>query len=446
MLIIVLLLGGTGIPECADLCEVQFFYSKSCPHCKKQMVLMEALAANNADLKIHFYEVSEHQTIWQDYLDRYNIQYRGFPRTFIGSKTFVGYSNDAVALEYSDILQGYLGNRVQIVKAIEKMLGHKVQLGSFNQHSSFPKPTILQFWPLLLPLIFGLSYFVLKPWLIHENRVRLWQGGFAATSILSFFLLLAQLSDATIRAYAEGLPYPVFVTVIALADGFNPCAFTVLIILLSLLTYTKSRRDMILLGGTFIATSAIMYFIFIMLLVIVGGFFLERYGRVIMLLLGAAITGAGLLNIKDFFFLNKGFSLSLSEQQKLKFTKQASGVVKDLGRKEGKLYLAVGGTITLGVFVNLVELGCTAILPVVYLTTLVGRYDSYFIYSAWTAFYCIIYVIPLLVILANFVYFFKSVRLSEKQGRLLKLISGAFMLLFGLLMMFKPEMLSFSWL
>lgn len=426
--------------------EIYFFYSKSCPHCAEQVPLMKALHENNPDLKVLAFEIHDSARIWNSFLKKYGIQYRGFPRTFIGDMSFVGYSSSSVALEYSDITQGYLGNRVQIVKAIEKLLGHPVSLGDFTETKTTGKVTIASFWPLLMPVVYLLAYLSLRTYLVHDNRKRIWQAGFAATIIISFFLLLAQLPGESIRLFAQTLPYPLFVGVIALADGFNPCAFTVLIILLSLLTYTKSRRDMLLLGGTFIVTSGIMYFIFIMILVMIGGFFLEQYGRVIMLLLGAAIAAAGLLNIKDFFFLDKGVSLGLSENQKLQFSKQASGIVKGLSKQGGKLYLAIGGTIMLGVVVNLVELGCTAILPVVYLTTLVSRYDGYTAYALWTALYCFVYTLPLLAILANFIYFFKSVRLSEHQGRLLKLSSGGFMLFFGLLMIFKPEMLSFSWL
>lgn len=426
--------------------EIYFFYSKSCPHCHEQIPLMQALEENNPEIKILAYEIHDSNKIWDSFLKKYNIKYRGFPRTFIGDISFVGYSSSAVALEYSDVVQGYHGNRVQIVKAIEKRIGHKVSLGDFLEKHKEKNVSLTSFWPLLLPPLYLMSFIFMRRYFSEENKKRLWQAGFAATFIISFFLFLAQLPGATVQAYAQSLPYPLFVGAIALADGFNPCAFTVLIILLSLLTYTKSRRDMALLGGTFIVTSAVMYFIFIMVLVLIGGFFLEQYGQIIMLLLGAGIAAAGILNVKDFFFFDKGVSLSLSEKQKLQFSQKASGIVKDLGKKGGKLYLAIGGTIMLGIVVNLVELGCTAILPVVYLTTLVSRYDSYTAYSIWTAFYCLIYILPLLAILANFIYFFKSVRLSEQQGRLLKLTSGAFMVFFGLLMIFKPEMLSFSWL
>lgn len=426
--------------------EIYFFYSKSCPHCHEQIPLMQALEENNPEIKILAYEIHDSNKIWDSFLKKYNIKYRGFPRTFIGDISFVGYSSSAVALEYSDVVQGYHGNRVQIVKAIEKRIGHKVSLGDFLEKHKEKNVSLTSFWPLLLPPLYLMSFIFMRRYFSEENKKRLWQAGLAATFIISFFLFLAQLPGATVQAYAQSLPYPLFVGAIALADGFNPCAFTVLIILLSLLTYTKSRRDMALLGGTFIVTSAVMYFIFIMVLVLIGGFFLEQYGQIIMLLLGAGIAAAGILNVKDFFFFDKGVSLSLSEKQKLQFSQKASGIVKDLGKKGGKLYLAIGGTIMLGIVVNLVELGCTAILPVVYLTTLVSRYDSYTAYSIWTAFYCLIYILPLLAILGNFIYFFKSVRLSEQQGRLLKLTSGAFMVFFGLLMIFKPEMLSFSWL
>ncbi len=106
----------------------------------------------------------------------------------------------------------------------------------------------------------------------------------------------------------------------------------------------------------------------------------------------------------------------------------------------------LGGTILLAIFVNIIELGCTAILPAVYMTSLLQYCDSnrWLCSIFWTGIYALIYIIPLMAILANFVYSFKSSRLSETQGKMLKLIAGIFMLFFGLLMIFKPELLSFS--
>ena len=436
------LFGSSAPADDQEPLAIYFFYSAGCPHCHDQMPLMRAIDANNPDVVVHFHEVSQSNEIWRQFLEQWQLRFAGVPRTFIGETTFVGYGESGVALTWSEPLHGYLGNRVQIVKAVEKELGHRISLGDYGEiDEAVATPGLIAFWPLLLPLLYGLSYPLVARRLGTNGR-QLWLGGLAALVIITVFLQLAALPEETVQRFAEGLPYPLFVSAIALADGFNPCAFTVLVILLSLLTYTNSRRDMLLIGGVFIATSAIMYFLFIMILVVIGGFFLERYGTIIMVALGSIIAAAGLLSVKDFFFLNRGFSLSLSEKQKLQFTKKASGIVRDLRASGGKLWLAIGGTVVLGVFVNLVELGCTAILPAVYMTTLVSRFDGLAVYSAWTALYSLVYILPLLAILLNFVYFFKSVRLTERQGRLLKLFAGTFMLLFGLLMIFKPELLA----
>ena len=69
-----------------------------------------------------------------------------------------------------------------------------------------------------------------------------------------------------------------------------------------------------------------------------------------------------------------------------------------------------------------------------------GAAPCYFI---WTALYAVIYVIPLLLILSNFIYSFESSRMTETQGRILKLVGGLFMLFFGLVMIFQPKLLLF---
>jgi len=44
----------------------------------------------------------------------------------------------------------------------------------------------------------------------------------------------------------------------------------------------------------------------------------------------------------------------------------------------------------------------------------------------------------------NFIYSFKSARLTETQGRRLKLVAGLFMVFFGLVMIFQPNLLVFG--
>jgi hypothetical protein len=261
------------------------------------------------------------------------------------------------------------------------------------------------------------------------------------------FIFIALTPEQYIKEFAETFPFPVFVFIIALADGFNPCAFTVLIILLSLLTHTKSKKKMGLIGGVFIATSAIMYFIFIISLMWVGSWVFGQYGPIILKILGITVLAAGLLNLKDYFFFKKGISLTLSSKQQKEITKKARKLVKDVDTAEDKkaLVAALIATVGLAAFVNLVELGCTAILPAVYMASLFQSHGSSIgiPHLTYTAFYSIIYIIPLFAILFNFIYYFKSERITENQGRILKLAGGLLMVMFGIIMLLKPELLMF---
>ncbi|OZH55572.1 glutaredoxin [Hydrocoleum sp. CS-953] len=423
--------------------DIYFFYSKTCPHCAKQKPLMEYIDKQNEEVKVNSFEVSQNPQIWQEFLAKYQITSQAVPRTFIGDKNFIGYSETEGELEYNSVYKGYIGYRNQIIQAIETELGYIVNIPGRDKQIQLP------WYIIFLPILYLCSYPLLNKKLNNEQRKRYWFGGLITTIIISLFFFITFTPDAIIKQFAQGLPFPLFVSTIALADGFNPCAFTVLIILLSLLSYTKSRRDMTLIGSTFVATSGVMYFLFIMIMILVGSVFLDKYGTIFMLVLGVIITLAGLINIKDYFFFKQAFSLSLSEKQQLSISKKAREIARKLQNSQGskKMFLAaLGGTILLAIFVNIVELGCTAILPAVYMTTLIQycQENVWLCFSFWTGIYALIYIIPLLAILLNFIYSFKSSRLSESQGRILKLIGGTFMLFFGLVMIFKPEFLTFG--
>ena len=60
----------------------------------------------------------------------------------------------------------------------------------------------------------------------------------------------------------SSLSLPAFTLVLAGLDSFNPCAFFVLLFLLSLLVHARSRGHMLLIGGTFVFFSGLLYFIF----------------------------------------------------------------------------------------------------------------------------------------------------------------------------------------
>jgi glutaredoxin/ABC-type polysaccharide/polyol phosphate export permease len=423
--------------------DIHFFYSRTCPHCKSEMKFLKQIEGEYPELKINYLEIPINSDMLEEFAQEYNTSTTGVPRTFIGDKAFVGFAWQDGPEEFNPALKAYTGYGNQLRKEILDLL--EIKNDQIKQEEQ--KQAFNALWILILPLLYLLSYLIFRKKLRQKGFHRHWLAGLIALIIISLFIIVTLTPETVIKNFASSLPFPIFVFIIALADGFNPCAFTVLVILLSLLTYTKDKKSMAIIGMTFIITSAIIYFIFIMVMIGVGEWAIQKYGPVIMTSLGIILLFAGIINVKDFFFFKKGLSLSISDKHKSRITRHAVKISKLLQESKSlrTFLFALAATVLLAVFVNLVELGCTALLPAAYMISLLKTvgYNTW-LQVFWTMIYSVIYIIPLLAILSDFIYTFKSTRMTEKQGRILKLISGIFMLAFGIIMVFKPELLVFA--
>ncbi len=170
----------------------------------------------------------------------------------------------------------------------------------------------------------------------------------------------------------------------AAVDSINPCAFGVLIFLLAYLAETGKR--MLLNGITYIVGVFVTYFIAgVLLLPVIRK--IAQASVWVYLIIGTIIILAGLLEIKDFFWYGRWFSLSIfpSEVQRIK------AYVKKVSNKLSTAFF-------LGVFVAIVELPCTgaAYLAVLTLMSLSGLNISNF---TLLVLYNIIFVLPLVIIL-----------------------------------------------
>jgi thiol-disulfide isomerase/thioredoxin len=228
---------------------------------------------------------------------------------------------------------------------------------------------------------------------------------------------------------------PILTVVIAGLDAFNPCAFFVLLFLLSLMVHARSRARMMMVGGTFVMISGMIYFVFMAAWLNV--FLLIGELRLVTLVAGLIAVGLASINIKDYFWFNSGPSLSIPESKKPGMYQRMRNLVA--ARSLPAMLL---GTALLAIAVNSYELLCTAGLPMVYTRILTLREADTFVYYMYLVLYNIIYVIPLLIIVMLFVLRFGSRKLGESEGRLLKLMSGMMMLGLGGLMLFAPTALN----
>lgn len=234
---------------------------------------------------------------------------------------------------------------------------------------------------------------------------------------------------------ADRLSLPAFTVMLAGLDAFNPCAFFVLLFLLSLLAHQKNRRRMALIGAVFVLASGLMYFAFMAAWLNV--FALLGALTWITLTAGLLAIGVGLINIKDFFAFGHGPTLSIPESRKAEIYRRVRAI---LNAEQWPAML--GATLLLAVAANFYELLCTAGFPMVYTRLLTLSDLSPGARYAYLAFYNLIYVLPLALIVWVFVRALGARKLSEREGRLLKLLSGIMMLELGILLTVAPGLLN----
>jgi glutaredoxin len=262
-----------------------------------------------------------------------------------------------------------------------------------------------------------------------DNIIAFIEGNYSESeekSVIDFLGMQIDLSQ---------LSLPVLTIILGAIDSLNPCSFFVLLFLLSILLYTKSRKKMILIGGIFIFFSGLIYFL--MMSAILNVLTVVAFETIIALVAGIIAIIFGILNIKDFFYYKKGPTASISKEKKGKLFRQMRKIIKITS-----IPSLIAATVILAISANSVELLCSFNLPVIYTQALdtysMGMASNYL----YLILYNIIYIIPLLIILGIMVITLGRWKLSEFQGRILKLFAGTMILSLGIILITKPSLLN----
>jgi len=232
----------------------------------------------------------------------------------------------------------------------------------------------------------------------------------------------------------ERLGLPLFTLALGLLDGFNPCAMWVLLFLLSLLVRLRDRHRMALIAGTFVLVSGAVYYLFMAawlnLFLLVG---LSSW-----LLAGLALLAVliGLINLRDGLRPAGGFALSIPASAK-------PGLYARIRRilQSQSLWAALGGVAALALVVNFVELLCTAGLPAIYTAVLAQQQLGALAHHAYLGLYILGYIADDALMVTVAVLALSSHKLTQRSGATLKLVSGAVMLVLGVVMLLRPEWL-----
>ena len=233
---------------------------------------------------------------------------------------------------------------------------------------------------------------------------------------------------------ASRLGLPLFTIALGLLDGFNPCAMWVLLFLLSLLVRLQDRKRMAIIAGTFVLVSGLVYYAFMAAWLNV--FLAVGLTATVRWVLGGAALVIGAFNVKDFFAFGRGPSFSIPSSAKPGLYARARAVLD-----ADMLAASLMAVAALAVVVNLIELLCTAGLPAIYTAVLTQHALEPAAYYAYLGLYIVGYIFDDSVMVATAVFALNRRKLTERAGRWLKLLSGAVMLLLGIVLIARPEWL-----
>ena len=166
-------------------------------------------------------------------------------------------------------------------------------------------------------------------------------------------------------------------------------------------------------------------------------FLLIGLSRATQMVLGGIAGLVGLVNVKDFFALGKGASLTIPEAAKPGLYTQLRRVLE-----AENLSGALVGAIVLAVLVNTIELLCTAGFSAVYTQILTLRQLPWWEYYGYLGLYNVAYILDDSLMVTIAVVTLGRRKLQKKEGRWLKLISGVVMLSLGGILIAKPEWLT----
>lgn len=379
---------ASAVPQSnASALTLHFFWAPNCPHCAAAKPFIETLQRRHPRLQLREYEIWRQRENFELLLalaERHSGGVVSTPAIVLGDRLWFGF-NDATGDE------------------IEQTLVRCLDGGCSELLTAAGKPTAAEPPPAETPTTPEKAAPVKVP-------------------------LVGSLDP-------ESLSLPVLTLVLGLLDSFNPCAFFVLLFLLSLLVHLRSRRIMLLVGGTFVFFSGLIYFLF--MAAWLNLFLLAGRMQQVTTVAGIVALLVATLNIKDFFFFHRGLTLSIPESAKPRLFKRMRRLLT-----EDRLPSILLGTVVLAVAANSYELLCTAGFPMVYTRALTLHNLERWQYYAGLALYNVIYVVPLLVIVIIFTFTLGARKLSEWHGRVLKLVSGMMMLLLGLALLVNPGLLN----
>lgn len=367
--------------------RLYLFYLDTCPHCHEELKFLDKIKGDYPNLEVVKFEVSKdfkNQNLFQQVNDKFSLQ-GGVPVTVIGDQHFLGFDNEkGLGTEIKKLLDNCSTKKCDSFLdgltgkgSIEKMISYELNGGSATTEK--------------------------------EPKVQTREAGKKYVQVFGRDICINDAKSVCFLGVFLGL-----------ADGINPCMFSVLIFLLTYLLAVGSKKRAIKAGVAFILTTFVLYFLFML-------------GIIKMVeLLGIAVSVRkvitflafllGLIMIKDYFFYGRWVALEIPTRFKPyleKLTHRGTIVSAAL------LALASG----------LVELPCTSGLPLAFISVLSDKGLAPLWYLTIYNFF---FILPLIIIVFGVTLFWQKADKIEswRQNwkKYMRLITGLLLIFLALAM------------
>jgi hypothetical protein len=399
--------------------NLYIFWRNTCPHCPPALAYAEKLRQKYPWLSLRRYELNQYPanlTLYQKMAQKLGKPAGQTPAMFFCNQVMLGYLSDEQTGKKLE------ANLVRCYEHLQKQIEEKAQPKEARRTDEFAVAA-----PPSIPALAAVLAMTQAP---------------PSDDLLDLEMPppLEETEDESVHLPLVGdvqtssLSLPALTVTIAGCDAFNPCAFFVLLSLMGVLVHARSRWRMAMVGGTFVLFSGVFYFLFMAAWLNV--FLLTDHLPAITIVAGVLAVAAAAINIKDYFWFKRGVSLSIPEGAR-------PGLFERMRRLSAATSLApmLAGTLVLAATANAYELLCTAGFPMIFTRVLTLRELPTSSYYGYLALYNVIYVLPLAAIVAVFTYTLGRRKLQEREGRLLKLLSGVMMLELGAILLIRPALL-----
>lgn len=382
--------------------EIYMFYGEGCPHCAKELEYLSILESEYNDrLVIYKFEVyydQDNGKLFNEASSILGIEVGGVPFLVVGEEGIVGFGSDqTTGVEIQNQINECLKNGCN--NPLKDIVHSQYELIQIESDSTIQNP-------------------------IEENEV--------SPEVPNNQITIPIFGDINLAT----LSLPVATFIIAFMDGFNPCAMWILIFLITMLINMEDKKRLYILGSVFIITSGLVYFLF--LSAWFNFFKYIGYAYWIKVIIGIVAITSGIIHLKN-AFSSKGECHAVDETKRKSIIERIKNITS-----EKKFGIAIIGIITLAVSVNLIEVVCSAGLPSIYTALLASADLNIGQYYLYLLFYIFIFMLDDLIIFFIAVKTFEVSGITSKYTKWSSIIGGVLIIIIGILLIFKPEVLMFG--